>query len=301
MKSDRSSLTQFAWLSIAAAIATIGLKLVAYFLTGSVGLFSDAIESFVNLFGALMALWMLTLASRGADRKHPYGHSKAEYFSSGAEGGLIILAAASIAYTAVERLLHPRPLEQVGIGLGVSVLASAINFLVAKILLNAGKRHNSITLEADAHHLMTDVWTSAGVLGGVGAVALTGWTWLDPIVAIAVSANIVWTGVSLVRRSIDGLMDVVLPPVEQETVEKVMNKYREKEIEFHALRTRQAAAHRFVTVHMLVPGEMTVHDAHHLAEDFEQELRTSLKNATVTTHIEPIEDENSFHRDMSAK
>lgn len=299
MKSDRSSLTKFAWLSIAAAIATIGLKLVAYFLTGSVGLLSDAIESFVNLFGALMALWMLTLAARGADRKHPYGHSKAEYFSSGAEGGLIILAAASIAYTAVERLLHPQPLEQVGIGLGVSVLASAINFLVAMILLNAGKRHNSITLEADAHHLMTDVWTSVGVLGGVGAVALTGWTWLDPIVAIAVSANIVWTGVSLVRRSIDGLMDVVLPPVEQERVEKVMNKYREKEIEFHALRTRQAAAHRFISVHMLVPGEMTVHDAHHLAEDFEQELRTALKNATVTTHIEPIEDENSFHRDLS--
>jgi len=295
MKSNISPLTRFAWLSIAAAIATIGLKLTAYSLTGSVGLLSDAIESVVNLFGALIALWMLTLAYQEADAKHPYGHSKAEYFSSGAEGGLIIVAAAGIAFTAIERLVHPRPLEQVGIGLGVSVAASVINFVVARILLNAGKRHNSITLEADAHHLMTDVWTSVGVFAGVGAVALTGWAWLDPVVALAVSVNIIWTGVSLVRRSVDGLMDVVLPLEEQEMIEKVMKKYREKKVEFHALRTRQAAAHRFISVHMLVPGDMTVHDAHHLADDFEQELCTCLNNTLITTHLEPIEDENSFH------
>jgi cation diffusion facilitator family transporter len=295
MKANRPSLTRFAWLSVAAAVATISLKLLAYFITGSVGLLSDAMESVVNLFGALIALWMLTLASQAADERHQYGHSKAEYFSSGAEGGLIILAAAGIAFAAIERLLHPRPLEQVGIGLGVSVVASIINFVVAKVLLNAGKQHNSITLEADAQHLMTDVWTSAGVLVGVLAVVLTGWTWLDPALALAVSGNIVWTGVSLIRRSVDGLMDVVLPPAEQQFIEKIMNKYREKKVEFHALRTRQAAANRFITVHMLVPGEMTVYDAHHLAEDFEKELCTALNNTHITTHIEPIEDENAFH------
>lgn len=295
MKATRPSLTRFAWLSVAAAVATISLKLFAYFITGSVGLLSDAIESVVNLFGALIALWMLTLASQAADERHQHGHSKAEYFSSGAEGGLIVLAAAGIAFTAIERLLHPRPLEQVGIGLGVSVVASIINFVVAKVLLNAGKQHNSITLEADARHLMTDVWTSAGVLIGVQSVVLTGWTWLDPALALAVSGNIVWTGISLIRRSVDGLMDVVLPPEEQQSIEKIMDAYRERKVEFHDLRTRQAAANRFITVHMLVPGEMTVHDAHHLAEDFENELCTALDNTHITTHIEPIEDENAFH------
>jgi len=295
MKSNLPPLTKFAWLSIVAALATIGLKLVAYLLTGSVGLLSDAIESVVNLFGALIALWILTLASQAADAKHPYGHSKAEYFSSGTEGGLIILAAAGIAFTAVERLLNPRPLEQIGIGLGVSVVASIINFSVARILLNAGRRHHSITLEADAQHLMTDVWTSVGVLCGVGAVSLTGWAWLDPVVALAVSANIVWTGVTLVRRSVDGLMDVVLPIEEQATIEKIMNRYRERKVDFHALQTRQAAAFRFISVHMLVPGHMTVHDAHLLAEAFEHELCSALHNVSITTHIEPIEDENSFH------
>lgn len=295
MQSNHRTLARFAWLSIAAALVTIGLKIFAYFLTGSVGLLSDAMESVVNLFGALMALWMLTLAAQAADEKHPYGHSKAEYFASGAEGGLILLAAAGIAFAAIERLLNPRPLEQVGIGLGVSVAASFVNFLVARILLAAGKKHNSITLEADAHHLMTDVWTSAGVLVGVGGVTLTGWGWLDPAVALLVSANIIWTGVSLVRRSVDGLMDVVLPMHEQEMIAKVMDTFRQKNIEFHALRTRQAAAHRFVSVHMLVPGTMTVHDAHHLAEDFERELSAILVNTHITTHIEPIEDENSFH------
>lgn len=295
MQSNHGTLARFAWLSIAAALVTIGLKIFAYFLTGSVGLLSDAMESVVNLFGALMALWMLTLAAQAADEKHPYGHSKAEYFASGAEGGLILLAAAGIAFAAIERLLNPRPLEQVGVGLGVSVAASVVNFLVARILLAAGKKHNSITLEADAHHLMTDVWTSAGVLVGVGGVTLTGWGWLDPAVALFVSANIIWTGVSLVRRSVDGLMDVVLPMHEQEMIAKVMDTFRQKNIEFHALRTRQAAAHRFVSVHMLVPGTMTVHDAHHLAEDFERELSAILVNTHITTHIEPIEDENSFH------
>lgn len=282
-------------MSIGAAVGTIGLKFAAYVLTGSVGLLSDALESVVNLFGALMALWMLSLASQAADAKHAYGHSKAEYFSSGAEGALIILAAVAIAFTAIKRLLEPQPLEQVGVGLVVSVAASLVNFLVARILLNAGKKYNSITLEADAYHLMTDVYTSIGVIAGVGLVALTGWQPLDPLVALLVSANIIWTGVSLVRRSVDGLMDTVLPEEERIIIDRIMDRYRQQKVTFHALRTRQAASHRFISVHMLVPGEMTVHDAHHLAENFEQELRENLEKLTVITHLEPIEDENSFH------
>lgn len=289
------SLTRYAWMSIGAAVGTIGLKFAAYVLTGSVGLLSDALESVVNLFGALMALWMLSLASQAADAKHAYGHSKAEYFSSGAEGALIILAAVAIAFTAIKRLLEPQPLEQVGVGLVVSVAASLVNFLVARILLNAGKKYNSITLEADAYHLMTDVYTSIGVIAGVGLVALTGWQPLDPLVALLVSANIIWTGVSLVRRSVDGLMDTVLPEEERIIIDRIMDRYRQQKVTFHALRTRQAASHRFISVHMLVPGEMTVHDAHHLAENFEQELRENLEKLTVITHLEPIEDENSFH------
>jgi cation diffusion facilitator family transporter len=294
LMTDRSSLTRFAWISIAAALVTILLKFVAYLMTGSVGLLSDAIESIVNLVGALMALGMLTLAAQPADEKHTFGHSKAEYFSSVVEGMLILVAASGIAYTAIERILHPRPLEQVGIGVVVCVLASLVNLVVARVLMKAAKEHHSITLEADSRHLMTDVWTSAGVIVGVGLVTLTGLTVLDPIVALLVAGNIVWTGVGLVRRSVDGLMDVVLPDEEQAAIERVMSKYREKGADFHALRTRQAASHRFISVHMLVPGEWTVHDAHHLAEDFEGDLRTVLGDALVTTHLEPIDDDNSF-------
>lgn len=290
---DRASLTRFAWLSIAAGGITLVLKLLAYQLTGSVGLLSDALESVVNLAGAVMALWMLTLAARAADEKHAFGHSKAEYFSSAVEGLLIVVAAIGIAYTAIERLLSPQPLEQVGMGLMVSVGASMVNLVVARILLKAGRQHQSITLEADAQHLMTDVWTSVGVIGGVGLVALSGWTLLDPIVALLVSANIVWTGVQLVRRSVDGLMDVVLPDEELQRIEAVMAVYREKKVAFHALRTRQAASRRFISVHMLVPGDWTVHDAHHMAEDFEGDLQTALGEVLVITHLEPIDDEIS--------
>ncbi|MBV5316777.1 MAG: cation transporter [Desulfobulbaceae bacterium] len=292
---DRSALTRFAWLSIAAAVATIVMKFIAYIMTGSVGLLSDAIESIVNLAGALMALGMLTLAAQPADAKHAFGHSKAEYFSSVVEGLLILVAASGIAYTAIDRIMHPRPLEQVGIGVVVCGVASAVNWVVARVLMKAARAHNSITLEADSRHLMTDVWTSAGVILGVGLVALSGWTMIDPIVALLVAGNIVWTGVGLVRRSVDGLMDVVLPDEEQQLIEKVMVKYREKGVDFHALRTRQAASHRFISVHMLVPGDWTVHDAHHMAENFEGDLRAELGDALVSTHLEPIDDDNSFH------
>jgi cation diffusion facilitator family transporter len=291
----RASLAKFAWLSIGAAVATIVLKTGAYLLTGSVGLLSDAIESLVNLAGAIMALIMLTIAARPADEDHVYGHSKAEYFASVTEGILILGAALGIIITAIQRLVDPRPLEQLGIGLAVSVAASLINFVVSRILLNAGRNRASISLEADAHHLMTDVWTSVGVVGGVAVTGFTGWSILDPLVAIAVALNIVWTGFQLVRRSVSGLMDEVLPENEQALIRDVMKKYQEKGVNFHALRTRQAAARRFISVHVLVPGKTTVHDAHHIVEDFEDDIRTALGGVvTVFTHLEPAEDELSM-------
>lgn len=292
---NRAYLTRFAWLSIGAAVATIALKGGAYFLTGSVGLFSDAVESFVNLAGASMALLMLIIAARPADESHDFGHSKAEYFSSITEGLLILVVAIGIISAAIDRLLHPRELDQLGLGLAVSIAASTINFIVARILMDQGRKRISITLEADAQHLMTDVWTSAGVIVGVAIAGFTGWTILDPVVAIAVAINIVWTGYHLVRRSVAGLMDATLPTKEKNTIENVMKKYREKGVNFHALRTRQAAARQFISVHVLVPGNWTVHDAHHVAEDFESNVREVLGGpVTVFTHLEPVEDELSM-------
>ena len=284
------SLTRYAWLSIAAAIATILLKGIAWKMTGSVGLLSDAIESFVNLAGAVMALWMLTLAALPADDDHAHGHDKAEYFSSAFEGFLILLAALSIAYTAVNRLMNPLPLDAVGVGLLVSVVASIINFAVARTLMRAGRGHNSITLEADAHHLMTDVWTSAGVIAGVGLVAMTGWLWLDAVVALLVAANIVWTGYQLMRRSADGLMDISLPADQLEQIEALLAGYREKGLEFQALRTRQSGSRAFVTLHVLVPGNWSVSEGHDWAERIEVAIRDTLSHADVTTHVEPLEE-----------
>jgi cation diffusion facilitator family transporter len=287
---QRSSLTRFAWLSVAAALVTITLKVIAYLLTGSVGLLSDAVESLVNLLGALVALAMLTIAARPPDDEHAYGHSKAEYFASGIEGILILGASIAIGFTAIDRLIHPRPLEQMGIGLLVSAIASVINLVVARILIRAGAKYESITLEADGKHLMTDVWTSAGVIAGLLVATLTGWTVLDPIVALLVAINIIWTAIDLLRRSVNGLMDAALPETEQEIIAGIIEKYREKQVDFHALRTRQAASRRFISVHMLVPGKWTVHDAHHVAEDFERDIRAALGDAIISTHLEPIED-----------
>lgn len=292
---DRSSLTRFAWLSIGAAVATIALKTAAYLLTSSVGLLSDALESLVNLVGALMALAMLTIAARPADEDHAYGHSKAEYFSSGVEGALILIAAASIVVSAVPRLIDPKPLEQVGLGLGVSVAASLINLGVARVLMQAGKKHRSITLEADAHHLMTDVWTSVGVLAGVGVVALTGWEILDPIVAILVAANIVWSGVRIVRMSILGLMDTALPAQEQALLKDILEKYARDGVLYHALRTRQAGARQFISFHILVPGKWTVQRGHRLLETIEADIRLALPTAIVFTHMEPLNDPASWN------
>ena len=291
---DRLFLTKFAWLSIGAAIFTITLKTIAYFLTGSVGLLSDALESIVNLVGAVMALAMLTIAARPADEDHAYGHTKAEYFSSGVEGALILIAAASIIIAAIPRLINPQPLEQVGLGLGVSVAASLANLLVALVLLQASKKHNSITLEANAHHLMTDVWTSVGVLAGVGLVVLTGWERLDPIVAFVVAGNIIWSGFRIVRMSALGLMDTALEPDEQKLVKNVLNSYAKNNVEYHALRTRQSGARRFVSVHILVPGKWTVQRGHRLLESIESDIRKALPNITVFTHLESLNDPASW-------
>jgi cation diffusion facilitator family transporter len=287
-------LTRFAWLSIAAALATIGLKTAAYLLTGSVGLLSDALESFVNLAGAAMALGMLTVAARPADEDHAYGHSKAEYFSSGVEGTLILVAAASIAVTAIARLIAPRPLEQLGVGLGVSLLASLVNLAVAMVLLRTGRQHGSVTLEANARHLLTDVWTSAGVLGGVGAVALTGWNVLDPVVALLVAANIVWTGAGIVRKSVLGLMDTALPPEELRALRDALEPHLQEGVQYHALRSRQSGARRFVSLHVLVPGGWTVQRGHDLLERIEAAIRHALPHVTVFTHLESLDDPSSW-------
>lgn len=289
------SLKRYAWLSIAAALATILLKGAAWWMTGSVGLLSDALESFVNLAGAFMALAMLSLAATPADENHAHGHGKAEYFSSAFEGFLILMAALGIAYAAVDRLLHPQALEAVGIGLGVSVAASIINLLTARTLMAVGRAHRSITLEADAHHLLTDVWTSAGVIVGVGLAWFTGWLWLDPVVALLVAANIVWTGWQLLHRSAAGLMDVSLPPEQIAAIEAVLANYRERGLDFHALRTREAGARAFVTLHVLVPGAWTVQVGHDWLENIEADIRAAVPNAHVITHLEPMEDPRSLY------
>ena len=291
---NRGELKRYAWLSIAAALTTIGLKSAAYWLTGSVGLLSDALESGVNLVGAAMALAMLTIAALPADADHEYGHSKAEYFSSGVEGTLILLAALGIAYAAIERLISPKGLDQIGLGLAVSVAASTVNLVVALILLRKSKEAHSITLEANAKHLLTDVWTSVGVIAGVGLVALTGWSPLDPIVAIVVAINIIWTGVRIIQSSALGLMDTALPKPERDAVKRALDRHSASGVQFHALRTRQSGPHRFVSVHVLVPGTWTVHDGHQLLERIEADIRETIPNASVITHLESLDDPTSW-------
>ncbi len=292
-------------LAIGAAVLTIGLKLAAYLVTGSVGLFSDAAESLVNLVTALVAFWALTQAARPPDEEHAYGHFKAEYFSSGLESALILVAALGIAVTAWGRLANPQPLENVPIGLAVSAIATVINGLVAIVLLRAGQRLRSITLRADAHHLLTDVWTSLGIFAGVLLVTWTGWLVLDPLIAIVVAANITWTGLRLLNDTAHGLLDTALPLREQQGVTEVLDRYRERGIEFHAVRTRVAGQHRFVSMHVLVPGSWSVHRGHALCEEIEHDLLKLLPSSTIFTHLEPLEDPVSWedqhlHRTPSA-
>jgi cation diffusion facilitator family transporter len=289
------NLERFAWLSVAAALATIALKTLAWWVTGSVGLLSDALESIVNLAAALLAVSMLRLAASPPDEEHPYGFSKAEYLAAGIEGALIVLAAAGILITAVPRLLQPQPLDAPLLGLGVSAAASAINLGVAMVLLRVGKKYHSITLEADGQHLMTDVWTSVGVIAGVALVFATGWLLLDPLVALAVAAHIVWTGVGLVRRSASGLLDAAIAQHDREAIQQIFDEFsRRDRVAFHAFRTRRAAKRRFVSFHLLVPDGWTVKRAHRLSEEIESRIRAAVPHASVFTHIEPVYDPASY-------
>jgi cation diffusion facilitator family transporter len=288
-------LRRYAWLSIATALVTLAIKWAAWWLTGSVGLLSDALESFVNLGAAIVALWMLRLAALPPDDKHPYGLSKAEYFAAAIEGTLIVLAAGAIIASALPRLLAPQPIETPLLGVALSVVASAFNLAVALVLIKVGRENHSITLEADGHHLMTDVWTSAGVVAGIGVVWASGWLILDPLVAIAVAINIIWTGVRLMRRSVLGLLDVAIPGDDLHEIDKLFREYGTLHgVSFHALRTRQAGARRFVTFHLLVPDAWSVKRAHELSEEIESRIRSLVPNANLLTHIEPISDPASY-------
>jgi cation diffusion facilitator family transporter len=294
MAADRT-LERYAWLSLAAALATIALKTLAWAVTGSVGMLSDALESLINLAAALLALAMLRLAAAPPDAAHPYGRFKAEYFASGAEGALIAFASLSIAVTAVPRLVSPQPIEAPGLGIALSVAATAINLGVALAMLSAGKRLHSIAIEADGHHLMTDVWTSVGVVAGVALVAVTGWLILDPLIALAVAVHILWTGFMLMRRSFAGLLDAAIPKAELGDIEKIFAEYRRRYgVEFHALLTRQAGARRFVSFHLLVPDAWPVDRAHQLSEEVEERIRSLVPRAITLSHIEPISQPASY-------
>ena len=291
-----STLKKFAWLSVAASVVTIILKAGAWWLTGSVGLLSDAAESLVNLVAAIVALIAITIAERPADEDHQFGHSKAEYFSAGVEGAMIFIAAGSIIVLAVERLLNPQELEQLGVGLIVSVIASIINGIVGTMLIRAGRKHRSVTLTADGKHLLTDVITSIGVVVGVGVVWLTGWSALDPIVAIGVGINILFVGGGLVRKSAMGLMDATLSDEDNSAIEAVLDSYRRSgEVDFHELRTRESGVRRFVEFHALVPGSWSVERAHDLVENVESEIRDKLPDSHIASHIEPIEDDRAYN------
>jgi cation diffusion facilitator family transporter len=288
-------LARYAWLSIAAALVTITMKATAYFLTGSVGLLSDALESMVNLASAIVALLVLNLVSHPANDEFTFGFSKAEYFSSGFEGGMILLAAGGIVITALPRLINPVPLEKLGIGLAISVGASLINLAVSLVLMNASRKYHSITLEADAKHLMTDVWTTGGVLVGIALVWITGILRLDPIIAMLVALNILITGYRLLVRSGRGLLDVAIPAEELSSVETILDSYKDQGVGYHALRSRQAASRRFMVVHLLVPGDWTVKKGHSLAEQIETRVMEKISNSNIVTHVEPIGDPTSMN------
>ncbi|WP_110513996.1 cation diffusion facilitator family transporter [Herpetosiphon llansteffanensis] len=281
---------RYALLSIAAACITIGLKFGAYLLTGSIGLFSDAAESVVNLIAAMMALWMLTIAMRPPDHDHAFGHTKAEYFASGLEGMLIMLAAGSIIWTAWPRVLNPTEITRLDLGLGLSILATAINGGVAWIIMRAGKRLRSITLQADAQHLFTDVWTTIGVIGGILLTKITGWLVLDPLIAIAVALHIIWIGFRILRESGYGLLDSALSAEDQAVIEDILSRYRQRGLDFHALRTRVAGPRRFVSLHVLVPGSWSVQKGHDVCETIELAIAAALPDSHAITHLEPLED-----------
>lgn len=288
------SLVRYAYLSVAVALATMAIKAIAYAVTQSVGLLSDALESIVNLTAALVVVRVLNEIAKPPDEEHAFGHSKAEYFSSLFEGLLIGLAAVIIIYTAIQRLLIPEDIHQVSLGLTLAFAASIFNLYVARLLIRKGREHNSIALDADGQHLMSDVWTSLGVLAGVGAVSLTGWQILDPVIAMIVAAKIGWTGIRLIQRSIQGLMDASLPEAQIKLITEILDRYESQGIRFHALRTRQAGAHSFISLHVITPGNWSIRRGHDLLESIEKKIQRAVPLANVFTHIEPMEDPRSW-------
>lgn len=291
--SDRP-LTHYAMLSIATAVATFILKLVAWRLTGSVGLLSDALESLANVAASLVALASLTVALKPEDDDHAHGHSKAEYFAAGVEGGLIIVAAVAIGWEAVDRFFSPHAITQPVAGLAVSMGASLLNFIVAGVLMRVGRSRRSVALEADAKHLMTDVWTSVAVLAAVALVALTGLSWLDPVIGLLLAFHITFTGAKLVNESLHGLMDKALDADELETIRTALDRFSDEGVQYHALRTRRAGSLKFMSVHLLMPGEWTIARGHDISEKLENELRQAIPGLVVVTHLEPIEDPVSW-------
>ncbi|MCA9980569.1 MAG: cation transporter [Anaerolineales bacterium] len=286
-KHPPTNLSRYGWLSIATAVVTIGLKFIAYLLSGSVGLLSDALESIVNLVTAVTALCLITIARRPPDEDHAYGHAKAEYFASMVTGGFITVASGSILYTAVLRLLNPEPLEQVGLGVLVSLGAAVVNLVVSRILIRAGRQHRSPALEAEGKHLQTDVITSGGVAVGLGLVWLTGWVALDSVIALIVGAQIGVMGLRLLYQASQGLMDSALPAEEQAQIHTVLQQYEPQGVTYHALRTRQAGQRRFVSVHLEMPGDWTVQKGHLVADQIEADLRQTLPDLATFTHLEP--------------
>jgi len=282
------------WISISASILTIGLKWFAFSVTGSVGFLSDALESGINLLAGIVAFYSLTVAARPADKEHPFGHDKAEYFSSLAEGVLIVIAAFGIAYTAINRMYHPQPLQALDYGMLLSVAATLINFATARILLYFSKKHNSITIEADAHHLMTDVWTTVGIIAGIFLVKITDWQILDPIMAILVAISIIYTGIKLIVRSMDGLMDSRISEKEMALIREVLDRYKSEEIDYHALYTRRASSKQFIRFHLLFPGDFTVHRAHEVTKQIEAEIKKLLPYSDVFIHVEPLNDPEAY-------
>ena len=288
-------LTDYARLSVVAAVITFVLKLAAWRLTGSVGLLSDALESVANLAAALVALGSLAVAARPADDDHAFGHSKAEYFAAGVEGTLIIGAAVAIGWSAVDRFFSPQMLHEPYVGIAISAAASLVNLAVARVLLAVGRERTSIALEADGKHLMTDVWTSVAVIIAVALVALTGWWWLDPLIGLLLGLHIVATGVKLVRESMLGLMDTGLPAPQLEVIHATLAKYAAENVQYHALLTRRAAARRFMSVHLLMPGTWSIARGHDMAERIEADLRKAMPGLVVLTHLEPDDDPVSWH------
>ena len=288
------SLARWAWLSVCAALITLILKFTAWGLTGSVGLFSDAVESTVNLVAAFTVLFALWFSQRPVDESHHFGHAKIEYFAAAVEGGLVLVAAGGIIWFSVRRLLDPQPLEKIGIGLAVSVLAGLVNFVVARALLRVARNEESVVLEADGNHLMADVWTTVGVVFGIAVVAATGTDWIDPLIGIGIALIIVRTGLLLLRTSFDGLMDRSLERADEQEIRQSIESALVSGSTYHALRTRRAGATRFVDLHLLVPGEWNVAESHHLANQIERAVDDARPGTQTTVHIEPLEDPGSW-------